>query len=135
MLSANNDKDIQKLLNDNCNVQFIRIVNGEVRELCMERFGKAFVIRFVPFGQPLVMKPEYSVYKVGMNGREIRVAAFFTEELEDNIANFGFREGMLDEWHQTLLDNPSARFYNSNHTFFIARTPESERGFKHSILP
>jgi len=135
LASTNNDEAIQKMLNDNCEVRFIRIHNGEVRELCMERFGKAFVVRFAPLSDPKIMKPEYSVYKVGRNGREIRVAAFFAEELEDNMANFGFRDGMLDEWYGKLVDNPNERFYNSNHTFFIARTPESERGFKNSILP
>jgi hypothetical protein len=134
MLSTNNDKAIQDMLNNNCEVRFIRIVNGEVRELCMERFGKAFVIRFTPFGQPMVMKPEYSVYKIGGNGREIRVAAFFAEELEDNMKNFGFREGMIEEWYNELVRNPKERFYNSNHTFYFTRTPDDERGFKSNIL-
>lgn len=136
-MSELNDKTIQEFLSPkmNCNIMFVRIENGLVKELCIERFRHAFVVRFVQNEAPRILKPEYSIYKVGRDNRETRVAAFFQEELEDNMRNFGFREGMIEEWYQKIVENPSEKFYNSDHTFFIARTPEDKREFKNLTLP
>jgi len=117
-----------------CSIHHARFKNGQVRELCIEKVGKAFVLR-MENGNTTFLRPEFQLMKVSRSSRsgvsrDYRAAVFFQEELEGHMNNFGFKEDKILEWVQKLMDNPLERFYNSDHTFYITGIPDEERKFK-----